>query len=261
MKFRQFFLKYRAHGALATLVFLALFVFLGGVLFLFIQTIDARSPAEVTSERIASTVGEELLEKIDRADGDNSLSSLGSCSGDILSGEKLEGYYEVRFLDDSNNKLSCSSHLSRIISFQVTGYFEGVKFIFSFQVRSGSGSGFRCSGGRSEYTEPYAGDETGLTTNVAWKYAATNTDRKCEFRCQTGYSWNGVLCSEGGDYITTGHENQVKMGSFGVQGAFKAYGGINLNGKKITNVATPFAGSDMANKAYVDEAVRTAFGG
>lgn len=111
-----------------------------------------------------------------------------------------------------------------------------------------------------------AEEEEGISTDAVWHYSTSDTDEKCQYRCDAGYSWNdGVCTSDTGpstesQYVTTGEENQQKQGALGVQGAFKTYGGIDAGGNRIENVASPVDDSDIANKAYVDDAIRKAFG-
>lgn len=47
---------------------------------------------------------------------------------------------------------------------------------------------------------------------------------------------------------------QYKVGAIGFGGLVKAYLGIDANGQRITNVATPIAGTDAVNKDYVNAA-------
>ena len=56
-----------------------------------------------------------------------------------------------------------------------------------------SGS-FSCTGTRPANTTIYPGDDSGLTATAAWLYAASNTARKCEYSCSTGFTWNGSAC-------------------------------------------------------------------
>lgn len=68
------------------------------------------------------------------------------------------------------------------------------------------------------------------------------------------------MCTPEG-YVTTGPESQVKSGALGIMGAFKAYLGIDVNGKQVTHVGTPTDSSDAATKDYVDQAIARASGG
>ncbi len=74
-----------------------------------------------------------------------------------------------------------------------------------------------------------------------------------------GGSGTGMCTPEG--YVTTGPESQVKSGALGIMGAFKAYLGIDVNGKPVTHVGTPTDSSDAATKDYVDQAIARASGG
>lgn len=107
-------------------------------------------------------------------------------------------------------------------------------------------------------------EEEGIADKIFWQYSPSDTDTKCEYRCNNGYLWRDHSCISTGNtkiqYVTTGIEDQEKEGAFGVQGAFKTYGGIDMEDAQIENVALPVNGSDIANKAYVDNAIQKAFG-
>lgn len=125
---------------------------------------------------------------------------------------------------------------------------------------------FSCEGLIPAHAERYdAEEEESISGDIRWDYSSSDTSKKCQYRCLSGYSWDGSFCTStagsGETNVTTGSENQVKQGAFGVNGLFKAYGGIDVDEKKIENVADPIDASDMANKAYVDEAIRKAFEG
>ncbi len=34
----------------------------------------------------------------------------------------------------------------------------------------------------------------GVTASTTKRYASTNTTKKCEYRCNTGFSWTGSAC-------------------------------------------------------------------
>jgi hypothetical protein len=53
---------------------------------------------------------------------------------------------------------------------------------------------YSCTGTRPANTSVHSGDTTGLTANTSWAYSATNTSRKCQYYCNSGYTWNGSLC-------------------------------------------------------------------
>ena len=223
---------------------------------------EARSSAEVTAERVAETAGNMLVKKIREATSSASISSLGSCSGDMITGKADQGTFEARFFDVSKDPMSCSDKTSKVFILEVTGFFEGSKFVLSLRIVPTNG--IRCMGFRSNYSRSYPGDGEGLSESIAWKYAGSNSSRKCEFFCLSGHFWDGSVCSgnspDGNGYVTTGYENQVKVGSLGVKGAFKVYSGMDAGGDRISNVADPSNGSDMANKRYVDDAIKKAFG-
>jgi len=39
---------------------------------------------------------------------------------------------------------------------------------------------------------PYPGDDTGLSANTSYTYAVSNTPPKCQFFCDSGYSWDST---------------------------------------------------------------------
>jgi plastocyanin len=53
---------------------------------------------------------------------------------------------------------------------------------------------YSCTGTRPSHTSIHSGDTTGLTANTPWTYSATNTSPKCQYYCNSGYTWNGSLC-------------------------------------------------------------------
>jgi hypothetical protein len=53
---------------------------------------------------------------------------------------------------------------------------------------------YSCTGTRPSHTSIHSGDTTGLTADTSWIYSATNTSRKCQYYCNSGYTWNGSLC-------------------------------------------------------------------
>lgn len=247
---------------------------------------SAISTVSESAYRAAEKAIGEFLEKIeDPENKDKTISSLSSgvdgasaCSDSIIKGENLFGTYRAEFLSASESPLSCSDRISRIVRVRVVGFFgdESISVNKNVVPTEGSSSEFRCTGTFPRNAVPYAGDDDNLSANLAWRYVTSDTSRKCEFHCKSDAVWDGSTCvldddgggdededfvDDGGEYVTTGPENQKKQGAFGARGAFKAYNGISVNGKKIQNVAVPIVGSDLATKAYVDEAVRAAFGG
>ncbi|QQS61308.1 MAG: hypothetical protein IPN70_00005 [Candidatus Moraniibacteriota bacterium] len=54
---------------------------------------------------------------------------------------------------------------------------------------------YSCTGTRPLHTTVYSGDETGLTANTSYVYSATDTTPKCQYYCNSGYTWNGSACS------------------------------------------------------------------
>ncbi len=54
---------------------------------------------------------------------------------------------------------------------------------------------YACTGAVPANASAYpAPDNTGLTQNTAYAYAVTNTANKCEFKCNSSYTWNGSAC-------------------------------------------------------------------
>ncbi|MDD3607813.1 MAG: PKD domain-containing protein [Candidatus Moranbacteria bacterium] len=53
---------------------------------------------------------------------------------------------------------------------------------------------YSCTGTRPANTSIHSGDTTSLTANTPWTYSATNTSPKCQYYCNSGYTWNGSLC-------------------------------------------------------------------
>lgn len=240
-------------------------VFFGVVVLFFSVNASANSISKDTAYRAAETALKIFLEKIENpTNKDKVISSLGSCSDGIIRGKNSSGEYEAKFLNASGVKLSCSEKFSKVVVIEVTGFFGGQSVTLRSSALSG-GNVPRCTGTLPDHSIPYSDDSVNVSVDMSWKYASPNTSRKCEFRCESGYPWDNGSCGDEDDgnedeYVTTGSENQTKIGAFGVRGAFSAYGGIDAGGKKIQEVATPTDGSDIATKAYVDEAIKNAFG-
>ncbi len=55
-------------------------------------------------------------------------------------------------------------------------------------------SSYSCTGTVPANATAYAGDDTGLSSNTARSYSASNTLPKCQYSCNGGYSWNGSSC-------------------------------------------------------------------
>ncbi|MCA9362617.1 hypothetical protein KC906_04530 [Candidatus Kaiserbacteria bacterium] len=53
----------------------------------------------------------------------------------------------------------------------------------------------QCTGTLPAFTTLYTGDNTGLSINTPYTYAAANTAAKCEYSCSSGYVWNGTSCA------------------------------------------------------------------
>lgn len=61
---------------------------------------------------------------------------------------------------------------------------------YSWNGSSCVADGYACTGTRPVNTLYYNGDDEPTGSDVSWAYAATNTAAKCEYTCDTGYSWN-----------------------------------------------------------------------
>jgi len=54
---------------------------------------------------------------------------------------------------------------------------------------------FRCMGSIPQHASRWFKDEEeNLPEDIDWKYASLDTNRKCQYRCDDGYSWNGIFC-------------------------------------------------------------------
>ncbi len=51
-----------------------------------------------------------------------------------------------------------------------------------------------CTGSVPTNAAVYSGDEDDLSENTSYMYSATDTSARCEFSCDSGYSWNGSTC-------------------------------------------------------------------
>ncbi len=60
---------------------------------------------------------------------------------------------------------------------------------------------YSCTGTLPANTTAYSGDDAGLTTNTARTHSAAGTSAKCEYSCNTGYTWNGSACVGTTEYI------------------------------------------------------------
>ncbi len=57
------------------------------------------------------------------------------------------------------------------------------------------GSGFTCTGSMSNHATVHSGDSSGLSANTPYSYSASNTGPKCQYYCNTGYTWDGSQCA------------------------------------------------------------------
>ncbi|GIV35198.1 MAG: hypothetical protein KatS3mg031_2733 [Chitinophagales bacterium] len=81
---------------------------------------------------------------------------------------------------------------------------------------------------------------------IDWDNSSYYVDPNFRSRLDSVLIGKGLVVSDGG--IT------VSAGGISVTGTSSFTGDINMNSNKLTNVATPTAGTDAANKAYVDAA-------
>lgn len=56
------------------------------------------------------------------------------------------------------------------------------------------GAQYSCTGTLPTNASSYTGDETGLTGNTARSFNALGTSAKCEYSCNSGYTWSGSAC-------------------------------------------------------------------
>lgn len=70
-----------------------------------------------------------------------------------------------------------------------------------------------CTGTLPQSALMYASaGENAPATVLPWQYSASDTPRKCEFRCQDGYNWNGSACVIN-QYTVTAESNTTAWGS------------------------------------------------
>lgn len=62
------------------------------------------------------------------------------------------------------------------------------------KVWNGTACEFRCSGSVPSNATAYSGDTTGLLSAAAYTYSSSNTAAKCEYSCNSGYTWDGSAC-------------------------------------------------------------------
>jgi len=55
---------------------------------------------------------------------------------------------------------------------------------------------YTCIGTLPTNSTLYSGDNTGLSASTPYIYSASNTGAKCEFSCNSPYTWNGSSCAE-----------------------------------------------------------------
>ncbi|QQS61209.1 MAG: hypothetical protein IPN70_04980 [Candidatus Moraniibacteriota bacterium] len=53
---------------------------------------------------------------------------------------------------------------------------------------------YTCTGTLPANTTVHSGDTTGLNANISYVYSEENTVPKCQYYCNTGYTWNGSSC-------------------------------------------------------------------
>ncbi len=179
---------------------LSFFALLGLIGSIFVTETVFASAASESAFRSVSVALEALLAKIDASGSGARISSLAgtgeTCVEKTLRGENVYGRYEIAFFDASNAELSCFDQISSLARLRGTGYSGGESIVISRMISERVTP--RCFGNRPDFTVAYTGDETGLAESFLWKYSATNTERKCEYACRTGFVWNGVTCGSTG---------------------------------------------------------------
>jgi len=104
---------------------------------------------------------------------------------------------------------------------------------------------------------------TGTTTaTISVNYDAADADNLIQAAtavtsingASSGYAAY-VLVAESNPGVTYGAVNKIRVSDIHLEDFGAAEGNINLNSNKITNLSTPTASTDAANKSYVDSAV------
>ena len=183
-------------------IFLFGLLAIGAGVFSFSGNAQADSIASETAFRAADTVSRRLSEKIPLS-SNSTISDLAvsgeSCSGGVLRGEGAFGKYSVIFRDDSDAALSCSERVSGIAFLEATGIFGGESRTIGVRILPQvSQEGLRCAGSLPNHAVAYSGDSTGLSGALLWAFSSTDTVRKCEYSCASGYEWGGSSCVASG---------------------------------------------------------------
>ncbi len=110
----------------------------------------------------------------------------------------------------------------------------------------GGGGGFVCTGTLPANASVYAGDNTGLSANTPYSYSATNTVSKCQYACNSGYTWNGSVCQG----AATTYTITATAGSGGSISPSGAISGLAA-GSSRTFTITPNSGYSIAS-VFVD---------
>ena len=103
----------------------------------------------------------------------NSCDNTDTCSGTIT-GEPGKSYDIQAYVEANNgssNYAECSTTCSELTC--------------------------RCTGSLPAHSSPWGDDEDqNLSQDLPWQYSDSDTARKCEFHCDTGYEWDGSSCVE-----------------------------------------------------------------
>ena len=116
---------------------------------------------------------------------------------------------EIMYKEDSESSwhLANSCYNTNICNGTITGE-AGKSYDIRVYAEANSGSSdykncsttcpeptFQCTGSLPAHSSPWGSDENqNLTEDLPWQYSDSDTSRKCEFHCNTGYSWNGSSC-------------------------------------------------------------------
>lgn len=269
MRMDSFFYKFVRVSFLFSIV-VSVFVFCFSIYFsvFFGRNALAQDPSTSSAFRAAETaLNAFLLEVKDSSKKDKPISVLGSCLNGFVEGKNTSGRYKVEFFSDASVQLSCSEKISRVYFLRVTGSVNSKSWILASGIIKRGNPIFQCTGNLPDNAEVFLGDDLNLPSDLPWQYSMDDTSAiLCQYKCQNGFLWNGSKCkSSGGSaspsltYVTFGNENQTKEGSFGVNAAFSAFGGMDAGGKRIQEVASPGDDFDAVNKEYVDVLVKASF--
>jgi hypothetical protein len=75
------------------------------------------------------------------------------------------------------------------------GMHDGLRCMHGMRIPIACPSLYSCTGSIPSYASAWSANEsTGLTANTPWTYSSTDTATKCQYRCNSGYTWNGSSC-------------------------------------------------------------------